>query len=395
MKLNNKASSKKLPYLVLAIALSLVISLGLVGCGEDSLPASGSVTTQAATTLNVTSNSTLASNTTAPALATATVSLQPESLTPTGNLEVDIQNVVDRVKAGVVLITVETSQGEAAGTGSIITPDGYILTNAHVVYGATQVTVVRDNGQSVPARLVGTANDNDLAVVKIDGTNLPAIPLGSSSDLKVGQWVVAVGNALALPGGPTVTAGIVGAIGRSLEEPQPLQADLTDLIQTSAAINPGNSGGPLLSLKGQIVGINTAAPVDSESQTAAQGIGFAISIDQAQPIIQSLIAGTPVIRPYMGVSTSDLTPGLVARYRLPVKQGIIITEVQTGSPAAQAGMRRGQVITQMDGTQINSQLDLKTVLNRHKPGEAVPVTMVNQNGQQLQANITFGQSSVR
>jgi S1-C subfamily serine protease len=395
MQLKNKAFSKRLTYLALLLVLSFVISLGLVACDWNNALVPTSATSQVVSTLSNTSSATSANTSSTPAVVTATVSLKPESLTPTGNLEIDIQNVVDRVKPGVVLITVETNQGEAAGTGSIITADGYILTNAHVVFGANQLTVVLDDGQSVPAKLVGAANDNDLAVVKIEGSNLPTIPLGNSSTLRVGQWVVAVGNALALPGGPTVTGGIVGAIGRSLEEPQPLQADLTDLIQTSAAINPGNSGGPLLNLKGEIVGINTAAPVDPESQAAAQGIGFAISIDQAQPIIQSLIAGTPIIRPYVGVSTSDLTPGLVARYRLPVKQGVIITQVQPSSPATQAGLKRGQVITQMDGTQISSQLDLKKVLNRHKPGDNVPLTLVNQNGQSLQANLTFGQASAR
>jgi S1-C subfamily serine protease len=317
---------------------------------------------------------------------------------PTGNLETDIRNVVDTVKPAVVLIAVSTPQAQGVGTGSIITPDGYIVTNFHVVAAEsasvspqTKIQVVMTDGKKYPANVVGTDRSNDLAVVKIEATGLPVIKQGSSSALHVGDWVVAVGNALGLPGGPTVTTGIVSAIGRSIQEPAPASANLTDLIQTSAAINPGNSGGPLLNLNGELVGVNTAAPVDPQSGAAAQGIGFAISIDQAKPIIQTLMSGKSIVPPYMGILPETLTPGLAAQFQLPTDTGVLIRQVGPGTPAAQAGWKAGDTITQMDGTKLSSIADLQGVLNKHKPGDTVSATLVTPQGQTQQTNITFGQ----
>jgi len=306
--------------------------------------------------------------------------------------------VVKAVTPSVVLIAVTTSQAQGVGTGSVITPDGFIITNFHVVAAGgasvsaqTQIQVVMTDGKKFPAKVVGTDRANDLAVIKIEASGLPVIKQGSSSALQVGEWVIAVGNALALPGGPTVTAGIVGALGRSIQEPAPASANLTDLIQTNAAINPGNSGGPLLNLKGEIVGINTAAPVDPESQSAAQGIGFAISIDQAKPIIQTLMSGKSIVPPYMGILPETLTPGLAAQYNLSTDTGVLIRTVEPNSAAANAGWKAGDIITQMDGTKISSLADLQAVLNRHKPGDTVAATLVTTQGQTQQTNITFGQ----
>lgn len=432
--------SGKFHKLMMAPAvLLLVVAMMLVGCGSDSavpsatsIPATSapspvsttfSATTRTSTTAAVGTTATSTTSmvaTTAPSVtgapaepqaavvtSTATTNTPPggttangnsTSLAPTGNLELDIQNVVTAVKPSVVLIAVTTPQAQGVGTGSVITSDGFILTNFHVVAaeGAsvssqTQIQVVMSDGKKFPAKVVGTDRANDLAVVKIEATGLSVIKQGSSSALQVGQWVVAVGNALALPGGPTVTAGIVGALGRSIQEPGPASANLTDLIQTNAAINPGNSGGPLLNLNGEIVGINTAAPVDPTSQSAAQGIGFAISIDQAKPIIQTLMSGKSIVPPYMGILPQTLTPGLAAQFRLTTDTGVLIRTVEPNSAAASAGWKAGDIITQMDGTKITSLADLQTVLNRHKPGDKVSATLVTTKGQTEQTTITFSQ----
>jgi S1-C subfamily serine protease len=335
--------------------------------------------------------------TTAAASVTSPSSSGSTGLKPTGNLETDIRSVVDTVKSAVVLIAVTTPQAQGVGTGSIITSDGFILTNFHVVAAdaaavssQTKIQVVMTDGKKYPGTVVGTDRANDLAIVKIEATGLPTIQQGSSAALHVGDWVVAVGNALALPGGPTVTAGIIGALGRSIQEPPPAGADLTDLIQTSAAINPGNSGGPLLNLSGEIVGINTAAPVDPQSQSAAQGIGFAISIDQAKPIIQTLMSGKSIVSPYMGILPQTLTPGLAAQYNLPTDTGVLITQVGPGTPADKAGWTAGDIITDLDGTKLTSLADLQSVVNRHKPGDTVQGTLITPQGQTQQTSITFG-----
>lgn len=410
------------------ITLLVVITLGLVACGTDTVSPSSSSANSPNAAANLTTTS-AATNTTMPTVAvpatattagasgstpaaklqaavpvtatsevTSTRASGSTTLKPTGNLEVDVRNVVVAIKPAVVLIAVSTPQAQGVGTGSIITPDGYIITNFHVVAADSatvsaqvKVQVVMTDGTKYPARIVGTDRSNDLAVVKIDGSNLPTLKLGTSSALQVGDWVVAVGNALALPGGPTVTAGIVGALGRSIQEPAPASANLTDLIQTSAAINPGNSGGPLLNLSGEIVGINTAAPVDPQSQTAAQGIGFAISIDQANPIIQTLMTGQSIVPPYMGILPETLTPGLAAQYNLPTDTGILIQQVEQNSPAAQAGWKAGDTLTEMDGTKLTSIADLQGVLNRHKPGETVKATVISSDGTTRQTTLTFGQ----
>lgn len=417
---------KSIRHLMALVSLFLVMSLGLAACSSSDL--SGSSSTNGSNNTSVTnaptngsSNSTgsnsnnnagvntsfnngSTSNGTNPgangvngnsdsAATQGSTSNQTQAglANPTGNLEQDIPNVVNKVKQAVVLITVETDQGEAAGTGSIVTSDGYIITNYHVVDGATSITVVLFSGQRLSAKLVLPAPYNDLAVIKINGSNFPTIPMGTTTNLQVGQWVVAIGNALALKGSPTVTAGIVGALGRSIQEPAPTNANLTGLVQTNAAINPGNSGGPLVNLQGQIVGINTAAPVDPESGTAAQGIGFAIPIDQAKTILQSAINGSPLQRPYLGVQPEDMSAGLAARYNLPTDTGVLITSVVNGSPAAKAGWKSGDIITELGGTQVTSLADLSTVLGQHKPGDSVDFTVVTPQGQQQKGNITFGQ----
>lgn len=413
---------KNIRHLMALVSLLLVMSVGLAACSSNNLSGSSSTSSNSAATSAPTSNagsnntnSNSANNTSFNVSSTSSSGNNPgasgvngnsgsatttgssnqaqsgSTLNPTGNLEQDVPNVVNKVKQAVVLITVMTSQGEAAGTGSIVTSDGYILTNYHVVDGATSITVVLFSGQRLTAKLIEPVPYNDLAIIKISGSNFPTIPMGTTTNLQVGQWVVAIGNALALKGSPTVTAGIVSALGRSIQEPAPTNANLTGLVQTSAAINPGNSGGPLVNLQGQIVGIDTAAPVDPQSGTAAQGIGFAIPIDQAKSILQAAINGTPLQRPYMGIQPQDMTAGLAARYNLPTDTGVLITSVVKGSPAATAGWKSGDIVTELGGTQITGLSDLSGVLAKHKPGDKVTFTLVTPQGQQQKGNITFAQ----
>lgn len=282
----------------------------------------------------------------------------------------------------------EVPQG--AGTGFIIDPSGIIVTNAHVVAGAQKLTVQLPppDGREFEATLIGTASTNDLAVLRISATNLPTVPLGNSSQLQVGEWVVAIGNALALPGGPTVTAGVVSALGRDAQEPGETQGTagptLFDLIQTDAAINPGNSGGPLVNMKGEVVGINTLGTSD------AQGIGFSISIDTAKPVIQQLIQTGKVLVPYLGVSTASITPSIAASYTLPRNDGVYIQQVVPGTPAAQAGLQQADIIYGLDTEVVKDTTTFQKALLKHKPGDVITLK-INRSGTEMTVQVTLGE----
>jgi serine protease Do len=255
--------------------------------------------------------------------------------------------------------------GQGVGTGIIIDPNGYIVTNNHVIQDAQSVTVIAKDGKSYDAVKVNGDTVTDLAVIQIDAKNLPVAKIGSSKDLLVGDGVVAVGNALALEGGPTVTSGIVSYIGRSIIEPN--GNVLNDLIQTDAAINPGNSGGPLLNMSGQVIGINTAVA------SQGQNIGFAIAITPALPVIEQLIQTGHVTRPYLGVGLMTTT------------NGVEITAVDPGSPAAQAGLQVGDVITEFNRQKITTASELRQAVISAQIGEKVEIDYLR-NGQ---ANKTF------
>jgi S1-C subfamily serine protease len=273
-------------------------------------------------------------------------------------------------------------QTQGVGSGVIYDPSGLILTNNHVVEGARSLVVSLPDGRTYTGKLLGGDPEMDLAVVKIDpqpGESLPVAKLGDSAKLEVGDWVVAIGNALALPGGPTVTVGVVSALGRAIQEPG--QGDspgpyLYDLIQTDAAINPGNSGGALVNSAGEVVGINTLGAAGSSDGTSAQGISFAISINSARPIAQELVTTGKATHSYLGISFQALNPSLVAQLNLSVKQGLIIRQVGTGSPAAKAGLQPRDVITAIDGQKVANEADLGSILIARKPGETVRLTIV-------------------
>ena len=242
---------------------------------------------------------------------------------------------------------------EGVGTGVILDRQGHILTNNHVVRDAQQIIVTLDNDQSFPAVLIGGNVRTDTAVVRIDAEDLIPAKLGVSAELEVGEDVIAIGHALGLRGGPTVSKGVVSALGRSI--PTGPQTTIVDLIQTDASINPGNSGGPLVNDRAEVVGINTA--IISESQ----GIGFAINIDDAKVVVVQLITKGYVERGFIGITPVDLTPAA-------------ISQVGRGFPAAVAGIRGGDVIVEMAGQTVVNTGQLSKFLMSHLPGERVEIT---------------------
>ncbi len=317
-----------------------------------------------------------------------------------------VRSVVERVRPAVVQITNEqvvldqlggsTIVPAGVGSGVIYDARGLILTNNHVIAGARSLTVALPDGRTYPARLLGGDAQMDLAVVQIDpkaGETLPVATLGDSAALAVGDQVVAIGNALALPGGPTVTAGVVSALDRAIQEPSETSGEpgpyLFDLIQTDASINPGNSGGPLLNMTGEVVGINTLG-AGGDGNVSAQDIGFAISINAAQPIASQLATEGRVSHPFLGIAYGLLTPALTTQLDLPVKQGVVISRVVRGTPAAQAGIQPKDVITAVDGQPIVDETTLGRALSQRKPGDRVQLTIAR-GGEQLTIDVTLGE----
>lgn len=274
---------------------------------------------------------------------------------------------------------------EGAGSGFVIDPKGYILTNYHVVAGAQTIEVILGDKTRSPAKFVGADQRNDVALIKIDpkGKQLTALTLGDSSKLQVGQKVLAIGDPFGFQS--TLTTGVVSALGRTVQTSETTFIDAA--IQTDASINRGNSGGPLIDTHGEVIGINSA--IYTPSGTAA-GIGFAIPINTAKLIANDLITEGKVRRAYLGVQTIPVAGWLAEALDLPVQEGLLVEETTKGSPAAaagirggdraaQAGMRRimigGDVIVGLDGQKVANQFDINVVLNRKRPGDTVTVTV--------------------
>nr|MDQ6928792.1 trypsin-like peptidase domain-containing protein [Actinomycetota bacterium] len=294
----------------------------------------------------------------------------------------DIQQVLAKIQPSVVAVRTQAYQRgtfyptQGAGTGTILTADGEVLTNAHVVDGATSIQVTLNgetNGRT--ADLIGADTTADVALIKIrDASGLPAATLGKSGDLRVGDSVVAIGNALDLGATPTVTEGIVSALNRSIDAPG---ESLTGLIQTDAAINPGNSGGPLVNASGDVVGMDTAVAGD------AQNIGFALPIDKVKPVADQLKAN-----PKTSGSASSAAQPTAQRAVLGVSlqndgsgAGALVGQTAQGSPADKAGIRAGDVVIAVDGKDVSSADDLVAALQAHKPGDSVSVTWDRQGTQ--------------
>ncbi len=260
--------------------------------------------------------------------------------------------------------TQRTSRG--VGTGVIVDDQGHILTNYHVVEGARLITVTLSDGRVLTAEVVGLDPTTDLAVLRIDATDLQPATLGDSSLLLVGSDVVAIGHALDLEGGPTVSKGVVSALDRVLQADA--QTTIAGLIQTDAAINPGNSGGPLSNMQGQVIGINTAI-IES-----GQGIGFAINANEAKAIMLQLIEHGFVKRAFLGIVPVNITRGIAENLGLPVQQGIGIGSIVPGFPAAAAGLREFDIIVALGDDAILNTAYLSRFLAEHQPGERVTVT---------------------
>jgi Do/DeqQ family serine protease len=249
---------------------------------------------------------------------------------------------------------------QGTGSGLIVRQDGYILTNNHVVRNATDIKVTLADKRVFSGKIVGRDAFTDLALVKIDTTNLPVAKMGSSKALRPGDWAIAIGSPLGLD--HTVTLGIISALGRSLGD----MKSNVELIQTDAAINPGNSGGPLLNIKGEVVGINTAVRSD------AQNIGFSIPVDVASEVTNGLLTRGRVARPYVGVYMQDLDPKLARSLGLPPNaQGVIVSRVGPDSPAEQSGLVQGDLIQRVDGQTVTASKDLQKLVRTHKPGDTL------------------------
>jgi serine protease Do len=321
----------------------------------------------------------------------------PTSALPTVQPGADpVVRVVEVVRPAVVSVTTNVSTdleggtGQGTGTGFVVRADGFVVTNFHVVEGALNIRVVTADGHRFEARVVGGDPEADLAVLKVGARNLPVVPLGNSGRLELGEPVVAIGFALALQGGPSVTSGIVSALGRTIQAADPNAPGggrtYEDLIQTDAAINPGNSGGPLVDLAGRVVGINTAGVRAAE----AENIGFAIAIDRARPVIEAAIRDPEGPVAYLGVSSQTLTAARAIQLDLPVEEGALIVATAPGGPAERAGIEAGDVIVSIDGRDVRSSEEVGAVIVEHEPGDRVEVGVVHPDGDRETFTVPLG-----
>ena len=271
---------------------------------------------------------------------------------------------------------------EALGSGIIVTHDGYILTNNHVVAKGTDIKVFLPNKQQYPAKVVGTDPKTDVAVLKIQASNLPTVTFGDSSKIQIGDYALAIGDPFGI--GETVTMGIISATARS----QLGIENYEDFIQTDASINPGNSGGALINARGEVIGINTA--ILSGGSGGNQGIGFAIPINLARYIMGQILKYGKVTRGWMGVVIQDVTAPVAKAYGVESNHGAIISDVQPNSPAADAGLKRGDVITELNGQPVTSSNDLKLKIGELRPGTTVHLKVVR-NGTPQDITMKLGE----
>jgi serine protease Do len=310
-----------------------------------------------------------------------------------------VAQVASQVGPSVVQVNVDVTQNtpfgpqseEGIGSGVIYRDDGYIVTNNHVVKGATELNVAFADGTTEPAQVVGRDPRTEMAVIRVDRNDLPAAKFNEDEDLVVGQLAVAIGS----PSGfeSTVTSGVISGIGREFPaeftggDPAATSA-LTDLIQTDAAISPGNSGGALADRDGEVIGINVAYLPPSD--TGAVNIGFAIPSDTAASVADQLIETGKVSSAYLGVETTDLSPEDAERFGLPVESGAIVEQVEPGSGADAAGVRRGDIIVRLGNDPIDNAGDLFGALRDYQPGDTVELT-VFRDGDELTLDVTLGE----
>jgi serine protease Do len=313
-------------------------------------------------------------------------------------IESTITQVVQNVGPAVVTVTGkvpgqatffgQSPASTVSGSGVFISPQGYILTNDHVISGAQNLSITLADGSTQAVTVVGADQYSDIAVLKTNG-KVPAVAtLGNSDLLKPGETVIAIGSPLGQFQN-TVTEGVVSALNRSLDTGNGYT--INGLIQTDAAINPGNSGGPLVDLAGEVIGINSYLISNSNSGTTVEGLGFSIAINTAKAVATQLIQNGSLVRPYLGITFQVITPDIATGYNLPVQWGVYITAIQSGSPASMAKLQVGDIITSVGGVALDHNNDYINLLFIHKPGDAIAIGYYR-SGQTYTVNVTLGQS---
>jgi serine protease Do len=373
-----KRSPRRLIAIIIVLVITLCVIAGIIGAKIYSYIASNQAS-------NLAQHQTVAN----------------DGNKPVTQEETDIANVVSKVSPSVVSILTTsqsnspyygTQEQDSAGTGIIISKDGYILTNKHVIDGASTVSIALSDGTTYDnVQVLGSDPLNDVAFLKVPGvTNLTPATLGDSSTIQVGQKVVAIGNSLGQYQN-TVTSGIISGTGRPISAQSGSTVEnLTDLIQTDAAINPGNSGGPLLNLSGQVIGINTAIIQD------AQGIGFSIPINATKGIMKGVLAGKGVHRAFLGVNYIPITADVAKHYNLSVKQGGYVfsgdgkTAIVSGGPADKAGIKDKDIITKVGSIAVGAQGDVSSLVAEYAPGDTIQLTVLR-GSQTLTIDVTLSE----
>lgn len=372
-------SWKRIFYVLFIVVIALGAALGGALVGGIAVYRAVNTKTSSAVTVTQPAPQPLLNN----SAPTQTTQIQVES----SNIETAVTQAVDKIGPAVVTVVSTTSgqmtpfglsaEQQASGSGVIVSKNGQILTNNHVVEGANQVSVIFANGDQRSAKIVGADQFADLAVLQVEGDMPSVAVLGNSDTLKPGETVIAIGSPLG-DFKNTVTVGVISATGRSLDTGNGYQ--LEGMIQTDAAINHGNSGGPLVNLAGQVVGINTLVVRNSNSGDVAEGLGFAIPANTVQAVANQIITKGYISRPYMGISWQWITPEISQTYNLPVQWGVYVSAIENGSPADQGGIQRGDIITAVGGVSLDSDHTYVNTLFNHQPGETVAVD-INRQGQ--------------
>ena len=361
---------------IIAISLALLAALA-IGAGLGSF----------LTRKDASARTVVIGSTAAPSVAASTSTL---------SLQQTLEKVAAAVEPSVVKITSVSGQQEAVGSGDVLTSNGYIVTNDHVVQGYSSYTVTLPSGPTYTATLVGQDAQDDLAVLKISATGLKPISFADSAAAQTGQFAVAVGYPLGLQ--ETATYGIVSALNRAVSEaPSGPAGELAGLVQTSAQLNPGNSGGALVNLQGQLIGIPTLSATDSETGSAANGIGYAIPSDRVTYVAEQLIQSgklTSSDQGFLGIQGADVTPQVASAYSLSLESGVLVTgfasDAAGASPAQQAGLESGDVITAVNGQTVTTSDDLGQDTLSRLPGTAVTLTIIR-GGSQQNITVTLGE----
>ncbi len=370
-RLTARSPDVGMPGIIVGLALTSALLLGACGRGQIETPPQDQTAVTATEappgeTSRAPSPEPLVDSPETPASVQVILDADDDELTTVDVVKLLTPSIVQIVTESLSMgLFNQPIPSKGVGTGVVIDTNGHIMTNNHVIAGAQRITATLANGESFPVEFIGRDFQTDLAVLRIDASDLQPAKLGNSSELEVGEDVIAIGHALGLAGGPTVSKGVVSALGRSIDTDA--QNTIVELIQTDAEINPGNSGGALVNNAAEVVGINTAII------QSARGIGFAINIDDAKVVVRQLIDKGYVERGFMGISPVNVTPGLAERFGFAVKEGIIVTRVISGTAAAREGIRVEDIIVQLGATPIRNTGELSKFLISHLPGETVDV----------------------